>query len=59
VILHRAGRKLHAEIAIPAASFVRAVAFDVSQPEDVDVNEILFPTPLHQLELCTMRLGLR
>jgi NADP-dependent 3-hydroxy acid dehydrogenase YdfG len=30
------------EIAIPADSFARAVAFAVSQPEDVDVNEILF-----------------
>ena len=30
------------EIAIPAESFARAVAFAVSQPEDVDVNEILF-----------------
>jgi len=30
------------EIAIPAASFARAVAFAMSQPEDVDVNEILF-----------------
>lgn len=30
------------EIAIPADSFARAVAFAISQPEDVDVNEILF-----------------
>jgi NADP-dependent 3-hydroxy acid dehydrogenase YdfG len=30
------------EIAIPAESFARAVAFAVSQPEEVDVNEILF-----------------
>ena len=30
------------EIAIPADSFARAVVFAVSQPEDVDVNEILF-----------------
>ena len=28
--------------AIPADSFARAVAFAISQPEDVDVNEILF-----------------
>jgi NADP-dependent 3-hydroxy acid dehydrogenase YdfG len=34
-------RKSH-EIAIPAESFARAVAFAMSQPEDVDVNEILF-----------------
>lgn len=30
------------EIAIPAESFARMVAFAISQPEDVDVNEILF-----------------
>jgi NADP-dependent 3-hydroxy acid dehydrogenase YdfG len=30
------------EIAIPSESFARAVAFAISQPEDVDVNEILF-----------------
>ena len=35
-------RKRTAEIAIPAESFARAVAFAMSQPEDVDVNEILF-----------------
>ena len=34
-------RKVY-EIAIPAESFARAVAFAMSQPEDVDVNEILF-----------------
>ena len=34
-------RKIY-EIAIPAESFARAVAFAMSQPEDVDVNEILF-----------------
>jgi NADP-dependent 3-hydroxy acid dehydrogenase YdfG len=34
--------KFYDEIAIPADSFARAVAFAVSQPEEVDVNEILF-----------------
>ncbi len=34
--------KFYAEVAIPAESFARAVAFAVSQPEEVDVNEILF-----------------
>jgi len=34
------------EIAVPDASFARAVAFAVSQ-QDVDVNEILF-RPTHQ-----------
>src|SRR6266699_5821085 len=35
-------RKFYAEIAIPAESFARAVAFAMSQPEEVDMNEILF-----------------
>jgi NADP-dependent 3-hydroxy acid dehydrogenase YdfG len=34
--------KFYEEFAIPAESFARAVAFAISQPEDVDVNEILF-----------------
>ena len=29
-------------VAIPADSFARAVAFAMSQPEDVDINEILY-----------------
>jgi len=29
-------------IAIPADSFARAVAFAIEQPEDIDINEILF-----------------
>jgi NADP-dependent 3-hydroxy acid dehydrogenase YdfG len=40
-------RKRTAEIALPADSFARAVAFAMSQPEEVDVNEILF-RPTHQ-----------
>jgi NADP-dependent 3-hydroxy acid dehydrogenase YdfG len=44
---HRSGvgrrvRKFYEQIAIPAGSFARAVVFAMSQPEDVDVNEILF-----------------
>jgi len=35
-------RKFYAEVAIPAESFARAVVFAMSQPEEVDVNEILF-----------------
>ena len=35
-------RKRTTQIAIPAESFARVVAFAISQPEDVDVNEILF-----------------
>ena len=36
------------EIAIPAESFARAVAFAMSQPDDVDVNEILFRPTLQE-----------
>lgn len=36
------------EIAIPAESFARAVAFAMSQPADVDVNEILFRPTLQE-----------
>jgi NADP-dependent 3-hydroxy acid dehydrogenase YdfG len=35
-------QKFYAQTAIPAASFARVVAFAISQPEDVDINEILF-----------------
>jgi NADP-dependent 3-hydroxy acid dehydrogenase YdfG len=34
-------RKVY-ELAVPADSFARAVAFAMSQPQDVDVNEILY-----------------
>jgi NADP-dependent 3-hydroxy acid dehydrogenase YdfG len=35
-------RQYYSEIAIPAESFAHAVAFAMSQPQEVDVNEILF-----------------
>ncbi len=35
-------RALYQRVAIPADSFARAVVFAMSQPEDVDINEILF-----------------
>ena len=35
-------RKFYEEVAISAESFARAVAFAMSQPDEVDVNEILF-----------------
>jgi NADP-dependent 3-hydroxy acid dehydrogenase YdfG len=35
-------RKFYADVAVPADSFARAVSFAMSQPEDVDINEILF-----------------
>jgi NADP-dependent 3-hydroxy acid dehydrogenase YdfG len=34
--------KFYEDVAIPADAFARAVVFAMSQPEDVDVNEILF-----------------
>lgn len=34
--------KFYNDIAIPADSFARTVLFAMSQPEDVDINEILF-----------------
>lgn len=34
--------KLYADVGIPADSFARAVAFAIAQPEEVDINEILF-----------------
>ena len=35
-------QKFYKETAIPAESFARAVAFAISQPDEVDLNEILF-----------------
>jgi NADP-dependent 3-hydroxy acid dehydrogenase YdfG len=35
-------REFYEQVAIPAESFARVVAFAISQPEEVDVNEILF-----------------
>lgn len=35
-------RAFYEKVAIPADSFARAVAFAIEQPEDVDINEILF-----------------
>ena len=35
-------KTFYANVAIPADSFARVVAFAMSQPEDVDINEILF-----------------
>jgi NADP-dependent 3-hydroxy acid dehydrogenase YdfG len=34
--------KFYKEVAIPADSFARAVAFAIGEPQEVDVNEILF-----------------
>jgi NADP-dependent 3-hydroxy acid dehydrogenase YdfG len=35
-------RTFYDQIAIPPESFARAVAYAMSQPDDVDINEILF-----------------
>jgi NADP-dependent 3-hydroxy acid dehydrogenase YdfG len=35
-------QKFYADIAIPADSFARAVVYAMGQPDDVDVNEILY-----------------
>jgi NADP-dependent 3-hydroxy acid dehydrogenase YdfG len=35
-------RTFYSQVAVPADSFARAVAFAISQPEDVDINEILY-----------------
>ena len=35
-------KTFYADMAIPADSFARCVAFAISQPDDVDINEILF-----------------
>jgi NADP-dependent 3-hydroxy acid dehydrogenase YdfG len=35
-------RTFYEKVAIPAESFARAVSFAMSQPEEVDINEILY-----------------
>jgi NADP-dependent 3-hydroxy acid dehydrogenase YdfG len=35
-------KKFYSEVAIPADSFARAVAYAMNQPDDVDINEFLF-----------------
>jgi NADP-dependent 3-hydroxy acid dehydrogenase YdfG len=35
-------RKFYADAAIPADSFARTVAFAISQPQEIDINEIVF-----------------
>jgi NADP-dependent 3-hydroxy acid dehydrogenase YdfG len=41
-------RKIY-EVAIPADSFARAVAYAMSQPADIDINEILFRPTLQEV----------
>ena len=40
--VRESARTMIGAIAVPAETFARMVAFAISQPEDVDVNEILF-----------------
>ncbi|MDB6046719.1 MAG: oxidoreductase [Gammaproteobacteria bacterium] len=35
-------KKFYAQVAVPADSFARAVAFAISEPAEVDINEILY-----------------
>jgi len=35
-------KKFYQEVAIPADSFARAVVFAIGEPDDIDINEILF-----------------
>jgi NADP-dependent 3-hydroxy acid dehydrogenase YdfG len=42
-------QQFYEQHAIPASSFASMVAFAISQPEDVDVNEILFRPTSQQL----------
>jgi NADP-dependent 3-hydroxy acid dehydrogenase YdfG len=42
-------QSFYAEHAIPADSFARTVAFAISQPEEVDVNEIVFRPTTQEL----------
>jgi NADP-dependent 3-hydroxy acid dehydrogenase YdfG len=35
-------KQFYTDIAIPAETFARAVAYAMSQPDEVDINEILF-----------------
>ena len=41
--------KFYQQFAIPADAFARAVAFAIGQPEDVDINEILFRPTAQEL----------
>ena len=42
-------RNFYANAAIPADSFARVVAFAISQPEDVDINEVVFRPTCQEL----------
>ena len=57
--LPQAIHDLYKKYPIPADSFARCVLFAISQPEDVDVNEILFrPTSQEIMTVAFARPGL-
>lgn len=47
--VQKANQDYVGQIGIPAESFARLVAFAISQPEDVDINEILFRPTAQEL----------
>jgi NADP-dependent 3-hydroxy acid dehydrogenase YdfG len=49
VQLSAARKTFYAEAAIPADAFARVVAFAISQPEDMDVNEVVFQPTRQEL----------
>jgi NADP-dependent 3-hydroxy acid dehydrogenase YdfG len=47
--IQQANRDFAAEVAIPAETFGRLVAFAINEPEDVGINEILFRPTAQEL----------
>lgn len=47
--VQRANQDYVGQVGVPAESFARLVAFAISQPEDVDINEILFRPTAQEL----------
>ena len=45
------GLKFYAEVPSPANSFAEIVAFAISQPDEVDINEILFRPKARNTEM--------
>ncbi|HEX8298489.1 MAG TPA: SDR family oxidoreductase [Rubricoccaceae bacterium] len=47
--VQKANQDYVGQVGVPAESFARVVAFAISQPEDVDINEILFRPTAQEL----------
>ncbi len=47
--VQKANQDYVGEVGVPAATFARLVGFAISQPEDVDINEILFRPTAQEL----------